>query len=395
MTVWKLVDGNEQRRLATVISALELEESRSVHLDRHPDGVRLFSTVVITDTGDVTHAWNLDTNQLIDRHEHPRVPGHFLGDHEMVTAHGLYLTLWNFETGDMLRRTHRTDISWHVLALFDDEALVRGRTTIEVWNVRTGTMRWSTEGRAAAIAGELVVLAEPGQLTLHTLDGAEVRRIAVSALAHHELDWTLHVGADTAVVLGAELLAIDLTTGTIRLRIPRPSYARVEVVGDAAIVWSPIEHVSSVWSLATGACLLRTPVELELSTDGSRALSCDGSQLREWVVDGRDHTDVAPAWLEVTVASVPDVIVARDRAHTVHVVDHDGVSQHTWSPAPAGTFGGAHVAHVEGKTVAITDAITGTRASRWARWRCRARACSRESRRARRRCGSSASTRPS
>ncbi len=362
VTVWNLADGSEQRRLATLLSALELSESRGVHLDLHLDGVRLFSTVGITDTGDVTHVWDLETGHLIERYEYPQVPGRFVGAHETLTANGLYLTLWNFETGDTLRRTHRTDISWHVLGVVDDDALVRGRDTIEVWNVRSGTMRWSAASRAAAIAGELVVLADPGQLTLRTRDGTEVRRIAVSALAHDELDWSLRVGGDTAVVLGAELLAIDLTTGTIRWRIPRPSYASAEVVGEVAIVWSPIEHVSSVWSLATGACLLRTPLKLELSPDGTRAFACDGAQLREWVVDGRDHADRGPAWLEITVAAVPDVIIARDRARTIHVVDHDGVSRHTWGPVPAGPIAGARVAHVEGKTVAISDALTGARA---------------------------------
>lgn len=367
VTVWSLADGSERLRLTTMLSARELEESRSVRLDLHPDGARLFSTVGIVDCGDVTHAWNLATGHLIDRYEYPRVPGRFLGDHEMLTASGLELTVWNFETGDTIRTMRRDDLSWHVRGLSGDHAVVRGRDTIELWNVRSGVRRWTlprAEGRAAAIAGDLVVVAAPGRLTLRAVDGTEVRRLELP-LVDNDLDWELEIGGDTAVLqnVASELVAVDLRTGATRSRLVQPAFVDVAVAatGDHAIVWSPVEHVASVWSFASGACTLRAPVELALSVDGARAFGADGARLREWAVDGRHHPTL-PAWLELAVATVPDVLIARDRGGSVHVVDHAGVSRHTWTPAPAGSFGGARVAHVEDRAVVITDATTGARA---------------------------------
>lgn len=368
VTVWNLADGTEHRHLATMLSAYELQEARSVQLELHPDGVRLFSTVSIVDGGDITHAWNLATGHLIDRHENPYVYGRFLGDHEMLTTSGRYLTVWNFETGQAIRRIGRDDSWWRVLGLIDDHAVLRGRVTLELWNVRSGAMRWAmplAECRAAAIAGDLVVVAAPGQLTFRAVDGTEVRRIEVPELVDNGLDWKLEVGGDTAVLqhTTSELVAIDLRTGTTRSRFVQPSLAEVVVVptGEEAIVWSPLERTASLWSVATGVCKLRAPMELVASVDGARAFGIDGPQVREWAVAGH-HDATLPAWIELAVATVPDVLIARDRAGTVHVVDHAGVSRHTWSPAPAGTFGGARVAHVEGATVVITDATTGTRA---------------------------------
>jgi WD40 repeat protein len=365
-TVWDLTDGRQLLHLPAMLSAFEIEEARGVYLRLHPDAVRLFATVVIVDTSDVAHCWNIDTGALIDRYEYPRIPSAFAGDRHGVTAHGLYLTLWDLETGATIRELRREDASWRLFGMLGEHALVRGRNAIELWHLREGRLRWSvpaSEARAAAVAGDAVVIAGPGRLVLRDVDGTQRRQLPCAALVRHDEPWTMRVdsSATTAVIAGAAdmLLAIDLATGDIRSRFPQPTYAELEVAGRAAIVSAP-SRGSAVWALDTGACRLRVPGQLALSPDGETAVSCDGAHLRLWAVDGSDHTAAPPAWIELAVPNVPDMIVALDRKNHVHVTDRDGALRHSWGPARArAVLDGAHLAHAMDETIIVLDGMTG------------------------------------
>jgi hypothetical protein len=83
-----------------MLSSSQLDDARGVDLLLHPDGVRLFATVVIVDTSDVTLCWNLERGDLIEGYEYPRVPWAFVDDRWAVTPAGLWLTLWDLESGE-------------------------------------------------------------------------------------------------------------------------------------------------------------------------------------------------------------------------------------------------------------------------------------------------------
>lgn len=370
VTVWDLADARQLLHLPALLSSWELEDARGVDLLLHPDGVRLFVTVVIVDTSDVTLCWNLERGDLIERYEYPKVPWAFVGDHWAVTAHGLWLTLWDLESGDTIRALHREDVSWGLFGMIGEHALVGGRDVVELWHVRDGRMRWSAtraEARGAAVAGAAAVLAAPGRIALRAADGAVIRQLACPALAERDGEWTVRVdrAATTAVIAGAadDVVAIDLDTGEVRSRVPRfGPYDRIAIAAsDRDVLVSSVGEGGSVWSLATGACRLRAPDELVLTPDGETAIACHSARLYLWPVDGRDVTGVAPEW--TTIAAGPEAVVALDRASRVHVVERSGVVRHTWSPATHWPIALAadRVAVAEGDAIAVLDAITGAR----------------------------------
>jgi WD40 repeat protein len=371
-TVWSLADGRELLRLPALLSAWELEDARRVELLLHPDGVRLFVTVVIVDTSDVTLCWNLDRGDLIESYTYPRVPWAFVGDRGAVTAHGLWLTLWDLETGETIRDLYRSDASWNLFGMIGEYALTGGRDVVELWHLRDAAMRWSAtsaEARGAAIAGDAAVLASPGRVVLRAAEGEVIRRLACPALGDGEGDWIVRVdrAATTAVIAGAtdDLVAIDLATGALRSRFPRPDkYVDVAIAaGDRdALVWSDVAQVAAVWSLATGACRLRAPSELVLAPDGETAITNDGARLHLWPVDGRDLADAAPPWTAISAGT--DGVVALDRASCVHVVEPSGAPRRTWSlAATIGRFvlAGDRLAFAEDGAIAVLDARTGAR----------------------------------
>ncbi|MEO8703922.1 MAG: hypothetical protein ABI867_27985 [Kofleriaceae bacterium] len=103
VTVWNLADGRELMRLPSLLAQWQLEDARRVELRLHPDRIRLFVTVVIVDTSDVTLCWNLDRGDLVETYNDPYVPAAFVSERLAVSAHGLYLTA----CGGRRQRSHR------------------------------------------------------------------------------------------------------------------------------------------------------------------------------------------------------------------------------------------------------------------------------------------------
>jgi WD40 repeat protein len=88
ITVWRISDGERLWHLPGTLTAVEREESRGLRLALHPDGVRLFVTVIITDCSDVCVCWDLQRGALLARYDDPFTPGAFLPNDQVLTAHG-------------------------------------------------------------------------------------------------------------------------------------------------------------------------------------------------------------------------------------------------------------------------------------------------------------------
>jgi WD40 repeat protein len=351
VTVWNIADGRRLHHFTPMLSDLELEETRGVYLRLHPDGVRLFAISIIVDTSDVSHCWNLDTGELVDRFEYPKIPSLFLDDRLAVTAHGLNLTMWDFVSGDQIHRELRHDASWSLYGAIGEHVVAGGRTGIELWQLRHGRKVWSKPGHAAAVTRDLVVIADAGELVLRDLDGSVVRRIAHPLL--EDGSWSLACVDNTAAVANqAQIVVIDLLSGALRTRFDRPPYGPFKLHARDLCIWAPIDRAGSVWSLTTGECRLRAAEQLVLSPDGAHAASCDDRHLRWWSVDGSDHRERIAGWY--AIAANP--LVAIDRQRTIHLVD----PPHTWTiPEGRVALSAGRIALLHAGTLSIRDARTG------------------------------------
>ncbi len=321
ITIWSLADGKVLNDLVSSLSLIELDEARSLHMNLHPDGVRLFVTVVIIDTSDVTFCWDLERHALVETYEYPEVPEHFAPGDLAVTPHGLWLTLWELGTQTIRAELYRADRSWHVSDVLSPAtgspsvaALVHAPEGLELWDFGTRERRWIIPGAiaergygspldegelgdAVALPGGEVLVSRRGALEVRSADDASLRRsIACPVFGPITLDHTRR----RAVVRGAdELCAIDLTSGAVLSTFAASEVDAVKIdhEGAHAVVRTGFGLSSLVWELATGACRLRAndPLELVPGAAGRpSAITLEGYSFRQWAL-GDDAVATAPS----------------------------------------------------------------------------------------------------
>lgn len=307
VTVWDLGDGRRLQHLPANLAEWQLDDARNVDLQLHPDGVRVVVTVVIVDTSDVALCWNLDTDELVGSTDYPFVPDAFVGDHLAVTAHGLWLTLWDMRTSKPVRQLYRGDRSWPLLGMLDDDrALIDGVDTIEVWSLRSG-QRTSSVPRPAACQ----VLASCGKMVMVRADGV-VWRDATGELVKSRSCPNLTASLD--------------------------EHSRLSLTGDEryAITWSDITAVGVVWELASDRCVMRASSKIAVSPDGTRAVIAEGHRLHLYPLDGRELTVAAAA---SRIAS--RVVVDEDDRSSIWVVDPVTAARLHRRTAPARIYSAA------------------------------------------------------
>ena len=346
VTVWSLADGRLLHHLTASLSALQLEESRNLHLRLHPDGVRLFATVVITDCSDVCFCWDLDRGQLLETYDYPQVPRRFLGDDLALSPHGLGLALWSLATMKPRWELWRQDLSWHLLDLRVADStttttttttnatagatlLVQGRVTLELWDLERQALRWSISGSrfgaedaaqrsvphlggAAFLPDGHVLLSVAGALEVRSSDDAALLRSSPCELVGA---LTLDRAGRLAVIAGpseprpdaapeepgqpaerARLLAVDLQTGAVCSRFEISDVQSVQLSDDGRLALvSSIWMGWAVWELATGACRFRSVDETALVPGSDTAVTLEGFLLRRWPLGDASREVVATA----------------------------------------------------------------------------------------------------
>lgn len=320
VTVWRISDGAVLHHLAALLSAHELDEARSLHMKLHPDGKRLYVTVVIVDTSDVTFCWDLDGGVSLDSYDYPQVPEHFVGDELALTAHGLFLTLWNLRTHDKVLELVRQERSWQVSSVVQAHgghaaaALVTMPSGLEVWDLESGALRWKVEGSfvergygaafdegelggAIALNGGEVLLSRRGALEVRAAaDGAVRRSIECSVFG----PLTLGPARRRVVIQGSdELCAVDLQTGEVlsTFAASEVDSLQLEHYGSHAVVRTGFGLSALIWELASGKCLLRAndPLAFVPERDGApaTAITLEGYTLRQWPL-GEDAVATSP-----------------------------------------------------------------------------------------------------
>lgn len=322
ITIWSLADGTVLHDLLSTLSTIELDEARSLHMNLHPDGVRLFVTVVIIDTSDVTFCWDLERHTLVETYEYPEVPEHFASGDLAVTPHGLWLTLWELGTQTIRSELYRAERSWDVSDVISPDtgspsiaALVHSAEGLERWDFETRERRWIIPGviaergygspldegelgDAVALPGNEVLVSRRGALEVRSADDASLRRtIACPVFGPITLDRTRR----RAIVRGAdELCAIDLASGTVLSTFAASEVDAVVLDRDAAfaVVRTGFGLSAVVWELATGACRLRAndPLALVPGANGqpATAITLEGYTFRQWAL-GDDAVATAPS----------------------------------------------------------------------------------------------------
>lgn len=308
ITIWHLGTGERLHHLTSTLTPHELDEARSLHIRMHPDGVRLFVTVVIVDTSDVTFCWDLEQGVLVDSYGYPQVPEHFFAGNLALTAHGLWLTLWDLATHDTRSDLYREAQSWTVCDVLLSPlpaALVRAPGGLELWDLGPKTLRWTIPGAfaergygasfddgelgdAAAIFDGAFLLSRRGALEVRSADDASVRRtIPCDVFGPLTLDPTRR----RAVIQGTdELLALDLESGEVlsSLAVSEVDSVQLDHGGSHAVVRTGFGMSALVWELATGKCRLRAndPLALVPGQGGAppTAVTLEGYTLRQWAL---------------------------------------------------------------------------------------------------------------
>lgn len=320
VTVWRIADGTVVHHLAALLSAHELDEARSLHMSLHPDGKRLFVTVVIVDTSDVTFAWDLDSGVSLDSYDYPKVPEHFVGDELALSAHGLYLTLWNLRTHETALQLLREERSWQVSSVVQAHgalaaaAVVTMPDGLELWDLESGKLRWKLEGSfvergygaafddgelggATAMNGGQVLLSRRGALEVRSAaDGSVIRTIACDVFG----PLTFGPAKRRVVIQGSdELCAVDVQTGEVlsTFAASEVDSLQLEHFGSHAVVRTGFGLSALVWELASGKCLLRANDPLafvpEQGARAATAITLEGYTLRQWPL-GEDALATSP-----------------------------------------------------------------------------------------------------
>jgi WD40 repeat protein len=322
ITIWNLADGRVLHHLTSSLSASELDEARSLHMRLHPDGVRLFVTVVIIDTSDVTFCWDLTSHVLVETYEYPEVPEHFAPGDLAITPHGLWLTLWELGTQTIRTELYRAERSWHVSDVLSPAtgsssvaALVHAAEGLELWDFEKRERRWLIPGAiaergygspldegqlgdAVALPGGEVLVSRRGALEVRSADDASLRRTIPCPIFGLI---TLDHARRRAVIQGAEeLCAIDLASGAVLSSFAASEVDSVKLdrEGAHAVIRTGFGLSSLVWELETGACRLRAndPLELVPGSPGQppTAITLEGYILRQWAL-GEDAVATAPS----------------------------------------------------------------------------------------------------